>query len=104
LKIKNKGKQWVIAVRKCLMYKLLEFNKNFTNCDDLKDFAFKSHVDCYLNPGDGAKSFCSIFLSNKKALYDTIEFVDLILEPLNSVKQVNAFKFIIWFFFVIIVC
>ena len=71
------------------MYKLLEYIKNFKNCDDLKDFAFKSHVDCYLNPGDGAKSFCSIFLSNKKALYDTIKFVDLILEPLNSVKQVN---------------
>ena len=99
MKIKNKGKQWNNAVRKCLMYKLLDYNKNFTNCKDLKDFAFNSHVERYLNPGYDAKDFCHIFLKNLKALTETYQLLDLILEPIRSFKQVNVFKFIIWFLF-----
>ena len=78
---------WVNSVKKCLMNSLLD--KSFPDCQSLTDFAFESHVDCYLNPGSGAKGFCSIVFGNLNALAKVFEFLDLIKQPYRSFKHVN---------------
>ena len=64
------------------------------NCEQLKDFAFETHVECYLNPGRPAKSFCEIAheFENIIALMRTYDFSDFLSkQALEQVKmqQIN---------------
>lgn len=50
---------------------------NQMNCASLENFAFGTHVDCYLNPGYGAKGICDIWASqNAVGLLTTYELQD----------------------------
>lgn len=57
----NYGKGWVGSVRKCLQEKLADQADEWPSlsCSEIKDRAFKSHAECYINPGDGS-SFCDL--------------------------------------------
>lgn len=80
---------WVTAVTKCLMNSLTPEIE--LSCDDLKKFAFSTHVKCYLNPGYDAKSFCEIIslkeIGNIIALLQTYELRDFF--TLASLNQVS---------------
>lgn len=65
-------KKWQKAVRKCLQHSINNFllklfmvppphNKSLS-CEELENFAFDSHVDCYVNPdpNDESISFCNV--------------------------------------------
>ena len=67
------GKEWVDAVRKCLMKKLAPSYKRGSDCAQIKRKAFATHVGCYVNSGIG---FCKMLLTNKVALYKVYEFKD----------------------------
>lgn len=70
-----KGKIWVDSVRKCLMSKLVK--NHDMGCKKLEDYAFETHVDCYINPGYGSKSICEIWASqNAVGLLTTYELQD----------------------------
>jgi hypothetical protein len=74
------------------MTKLVDNYDTLDNCVELKNFAFSSHVDCYLRPGYGAKSVCQLILSPKNflALLRTFEVFDF-LKDYNSIIQVGLF-------------
>ena len=43
------------------------------NCEQLKEYAFDSHPDCYLNPGYGSKGICYLWASkNAVGLFNTV--------------------------------
>jgi len=86
-----KGKKWVDSVRKCLMSKLLN---NQMVCKQLEDYAFETHVDCYLNPGYGSKSICDIWASqNAVGLFSTYELTDFFknFTALSQVKTIFSY-------------
>lgn len=84
-KLFNKdGQKWVNSVRKCLMNKL--YAKSSLNCNQLKNYAFDTHVTCYLNPGYSSKGICDIWLSNAAALWKVYNLKDF-LSP-SAMKQV----------------
>lgn len=73
------------AVRKCLMYKLLDSSLN--ECDSIKDYAFETHLDCYLTPGYGSKSVCEVWNSkNFVGLWNVYELIDFL--EWKAIKQV----------------
>ena len=48
------GQQWVNSVQICLMQKILNselYNNDDSTCQDLYNFGFKSHPDCFANNG-----------------------------------------------------
>ena len=55
---------------------MLKFNNNSVNamnCEQLKEYAFNSHPDCYLNPGYGSKGICYLWASkNGVGLFNTV--------------------------------
>ena len=70
------------------MNKLL--NSDLNNCDDINSFAFKTHLDCYLNPGNGAKSICDVWYSkNFVGLWNVYDLVDFL--EWKAIKQVIEF-------------
>lgn len=77
------------------------------DCENLKDFAFGTHVDCYLNPGYPAKSFCEIAheFENMIALMRTYEFSDFLskqaLEQVKIELSSPYFKFNLKIIFVL---
>jgi hypothetical protein len=56
------GRQWVNEVRKCLQVTLAPLLRpwNDLTCEQVQQFAFKSHAPCYLNPGNSAPSMCKL--------------------------------------------
>ncbi|CAF1066486.1 unnamed protein product [Brachionus calyciflorus] len=81
----KEGQKWVDGVRMCLMKKLL--NSDISNCNELESFAFDTHVDCYLNPGHGAKSMCELLqMQNFIGLWNVYDFKDFL--SINAIKQV----------------
>ncbi|RNA00508.1 stanniocalcin family [Brachionus plicatilis] len=85
------GQLWVKSVKKCLMAKLID--KKFPTCKSLADYAFESHVDCYLNPGYEAKSFCDILFENVHAFTKIYELIDIIKQPFQSLRQIFTVLF-----------
>ena len=80
------GQLWVDSVRKCLINKLYENTENM-NCDQLRNYAFDTHLDCYLNPGYSSKSICEIWLSkNFVGLWTVYELKDFFNQ--SALKQV----------------
>lgn len=71
------GQQWIGCVRQCLIdflkpsFDIYPNGAFKNNCSALRDAAFHSHVDCYLNCG-----FCHICKTNKLALAATYQFSD----------------------------
>lgn len=73
-KFNEEGKAWTRCVRKKLTNFLIpKYKENKENCDQIKESAFKSHVDIYVDCG-----FCKIALSNKMALYSTYDKNDFL--------------------------
>jgi hypothetical protein len=66
------------------------------NCEKLADYAFDSHVECYLHPAPNQLGFCQIFLNNFEPLFEIYDLKDFILQPIRSIKQV--FKHLNMFF------
>ena len=58
------------------MLKLLEPRVEGLDCQELTTFAMNSHVDCYLEPGFGANSFCRILPANLLRLASIYELRD----------------------------
>lgn len=84
----TQGKLWINAVRKCLQVKLAAYLKPNPRptCSALKRYAFDTHVPCYINPGSGAPSFCSVLLSSDLLkIVNTIKS-SLTTDLLNTVK------------------
>lgn len=57
------AQNWMKAVRKCQqvsMVPLLRDSKD-QNCKEIREKALASYTQCYLNPGEGARSICDIF-------------------------------------------
>ena len=62
-KISADVQKWMEAVRKCqqvAMVPLLRDSEDQT-CNEIREKALASYTQCYLNPGEGAKSICDIF-------------------------------------------
>jgi hypothetical protein len=62
------------------------------NCEKLTDYAFDSHVECYLHPEPNQLGFCQIFPNNLKVLLEIYDFKDFLLQPIRSVKQVLLYS------------
>ncbi len=87
----KQGQVWIDSVRKCLMHKLVEEFDSLTNCVQLKNFAFTTHVECYLRPGYGAKGICDIWASkNLVGLLQTYDLLDFFKDKV-ALFQVNKF-------------
>ncbi|KAH7726067.1 Protein W01A8.8 [Aphelenchoides avenae] len=67
------GKAFISCTKNCLIGKIYEnLQKDPSGtCDALKEFAFKSHVDCYTGCG-----FCDMCKTNKAALLHTYDLGD----------------------------
>jgi hypothetical protein len=68
---------------------------NTMTCKNLENFAFGTHVDCYLNPGYGSKSICDIWASqNAVGLLTTYELQDFFknFTALSQVSIIYLFK------------
>nr|XP_002157500.2 uncharacterized protein LOC100210727 [Hydra vulgaris] len=77
-KFSLKGRMWVAAVKKCLQVKLaflLQSKvKGKLNCAFIKQYAFHSHLPCYVDPtGFGTYSFCSLSVKDKYQVVNTIK-------------------------------
>jgi len=62
-KLSADTQKWMEAVRKCQqidMVPLLRDSRNHT-CNEIREQALASYTECYLNPGEGAKSICDVF-------------------------------------------
>ncbi|XP_062587431.1 uncharacterized protein LOC134249092 [Saccostrea cucullata] len=61
------GQQWIDAVRGCLQVALVPLLRPYFNisCNDIKQTAFDSHVECYTNPRKNAPSVCDLTMSDK---------------------------------------
>ena len=70
------------------MSKLLN---NQMTCQQLENYAFGTHVDCYLNPGYGSASICDIWASqNAVGLLTTYELHDF-FKNFVALSQVISF-------------
>lgn len=69
------GQAMIDCVRKCLTKALLnQYSSGQASgggCDQIKNIAFDSHVDCYYNC-----NFCNVYANNKIALYHVYEVND----------------------------
>ncbi|VDI04204.1 Hypothetical predicted protein [Mytilus galloprovincialis] len=81
------GKNWIDCVRPCLTRKLIsKYQKNVNagdKCEELKSYAFDTHVNCYLNCG-----FCNIYKSNLGALHSVFKYRDML--SWNAVRQLTS--------------
>ena len=69
---------------------------NTMTCKNLENFAFGTHVDCYLNPGYGSKSICDIWASqNAVGLLTTYELQDF-FKNFTALSQVSNKNLIIY--------
>lgn len=85
------GKEWLDKVRICLMMQLSKpgFYSQLTSgklsCQDIMDYAFKSHPDCYVSSG-----FCRDIapsVHNLYALFRTFDLGDIMSK--SFVEQVG---------------
>ena len=74
-KFNLQGKAWVDAVRKCLQVALVPMLRPYQNptCEKIRDFAFKSHTQCYLSPFPGAPSICDLSIKDWWQVFWTIK-------------------------------
>jgi hypothetical protein len=92
------GQVWIDSVRKCLMSNLVTEFDSLTDCTQLKNYAFTTHVECYLRPGFGAKSICDIWASkNLVGLLQTYDLLDFFKDKV-ALFQVFFFYIIFVFF------
>ena len=74
-----------------------ELLNNEMNCKNLENYAFTTHVECYINPGHGSKSICDIWASqNAVGLLTTYELKDF-FRNLVALSQVYL-QIIYWIF------
>ncbi|XP_019856292.1 PREDICTED: uncharacterized protein LOC109584838 [Amphimedon queenslandica] len=68
------GQQWINKVRICLETALVNSTvyRNNATCEDIKDYAFKTHPQCYLDAG-----FCSVILDSPTNLYCLYKVFDV---------------------------
>ncbi|XP_002164639.3 uncharacterized protein LOC100213149 [Hydra vulgaris] len=77
-KFSSEGQKWIAAVKKCLQLKLASLLKSKVNeklsCAFIKQFAFDSHLPCYVDPtGSRTYSFCSLSIKDKYEVVNTIK-------------------------------
>jgi hypothetical protein len=64
------------------------------SCNRLRNAAFQAHVDCAVNPGESAKSFCDIAISPNflavNAIFTLGDFCDT--EFTNQVRKENFYS------------
>ena len=64
------------------------------SCKQLENYAFETHVECYLNAGFGAKSICDIWASqNAVGLFKTFEILDFFRSPVAIIQVKFFFEF-----------
>lgn len=78
------GQQWLANTRECLINEIK--NTGFNDCEELKEFAFESHSNCYEQAG-----FCSLSKKDRRQLYKMIipQFwrVGLIFDGLSLLRS-----------------
>lgn len=85
------GKVWLFAVRECLQKKLLPSIKNVhteLTCPKLKEFAFETHGDCYVNTAVGV-SVCDLPIQDWVQLVNVVGLKQALLD-LDSIKLALA--------------
>ena len=71
------------------MQKLLSNYKNL-DCQALTDYAFNTHVECYLSKNNALNAnFCNLTLKDYDAFTKTLQISDIIKEPIKSFTQVK---------------
>ncbi|RJE22488.1 hypothetical protein PHISCL_05174 [Aspergillus sclerotialis] len=68
------GQAWVTKTMLCLQRALVPYatGQKSTSCDGLREYAFGTHPDCYVNSG-----VCSLSFSDWKVIVDTVSFTEL---------------------------
>lgn len=76
-KFNEAGRNWIVCARKCLTKALIGSYQTSApagyRCDNITDYAFHTHVDCYVNCG-----FCHIWSTNKLALLSVYDLSDFL--------------------------
>ncbi|ESO82977.1 hypothetical protein LOTGIDRAFT_169802 [Lottia gigantea] len=84
-KFGKEGQKWIDLSRKCLQEKLVPLLYSTTppSCNYVKEFAFKSHIPCYLQPSQqvpevsvcklGALDFFKLFWTLKETLVSSVD-------------------------------
>lgn len=80
------GQKWIKCSRQCLTSALID---NYLadipaghGCEEIKSYAFLTHVDCYVDCG-----FCDIWRTNIEALFDVFSVEDFL--EWEAIKQVT---------------
>lgn len=90
------GRMWIDGVRKCLQLFLVPYLRPWVqkSCQDLKNEAFGSHSNCYLNP-ESAPSICQLPCIDVARAFILVNFEGdaLTTEPLETGKQMLEVMF-----------
>lgn len=83
------GKKWIDGVRRCLQVALVPMIQPEveTTCAEIKDTAFKSHGDCYIKPGYGAKSICDLSVAQWFRSFWVVKYSILSSDWCSVIKQ-----------------
>ncbi len=80
LDLSPQGEKWITATMACLQENLIPYAEDKTDCKVIKDSAFQSHVNCYVNSG-----FCDLSNQDKlKIMKTNIWSLITSLEGLNE--------------------
>ncbi|ESZ98503.1 hypothetical protein SBOR_1165 [Sclerotinia borealis F-4128] len=76
------GKKWITSTMLCLQNSLLKFGQGTSiTCDALKDYAFGTHANCYVQNG-----ICDLSAADWAVIVDTVGFSNL-WSSLNAAGQ-----------------
>ena len=69
------GQEWIDSVRRCLQVVLVPQLRDWLSptCKELQEKAFESHTGCYVSPGPGASSICSLGMLDWWRVFWTIK-------------------------------
>ena len=85
------GRLWIDGVRKCLQVALVPTLRPWVRktCADISNDAFNSHPTCYVTPGSGAPSICSLSCADIWRTFYVVNVIGdaLTSEPLKTGKQ-----------------
>ncbi|XP_071129974.1 uncharacterized protein [Mytilus edulis] len=92
-KFTTDGQTWVNAVRKCLQVTLVPLLRPWRpfSCSEVKQFAFNSHVPCYVQPNEMVPevSICNLDPSDVFSVFWTIKS-SLVMSVDSSLETING--------------